>query len=132
MPAVGQTPIHWALLDSVCGGDRREADAMLHDFLAVMPAYRNTHERPVSERDLGVISQAAHRFKSTVAMLGARPLAEALARLQDAAGTGASEVAKGEAGEALAEWDRLHTFLQPRRGNRVATSSNDGLSLHDP
>lgn len=34
MPVVDQTPIHWALLDPVCGGDCRETDAMLHDFLA--------------------------------------------------------------------------------------------------
>ncbi|OFZ86244.1 MAG: hypothetical protein A2V78_14525 [Betaproteobacteria bacterium RBG_16_64_18] len=77
-------PIDWTLLDSVTGGDRPAADEMLREFHALMPGYRLAMEEILAEGDLAAVSAAAHRFKGTVSMLGAR----SRRRIRAAAGRG--------------------------------------------
>jgi len=58
---------------------------MLREFHALMPGYRLAMEEILAEGDLAAVSAAAHRFKGTVSMLGARDLAAAFAQMQAAA-----------------------------------------------
>ena len=73
-----------ALWDIDAARDKAGRDEMLREFHALMPGYRLAMEEILAEGDLAAVSAAAHRFKGTVSMLGAR----SRRRIRAAAGRG--------------------------------------------
>jgi two-component system sensor histidine kinase EvgS len=87
LPQLGgdPTPLDPGVLRPLTGGDARETRALLDDYLATTESDLAELRAAQAAGDLERLAREAHKLKGAARLVGAHPLAEAAASLEDAA-----------------------------------------------
>jgi two-component system sensor histidine kinase EvgS len=87
LPQLGGDPLPLdpGVLRPLTGGDARETRALLDDYLATTEADLTELRTAQAAGDLERLAREAHKLKGAARLVGAHPLAEAAASLEDAA-----------------------------------------------